>query len=249
MTPSRIRITMPCISCVGTAVCEATGSACTNVQDERRRSRHNGPMDGLPGFSSPRSHWPAAPAGDLSLTATGAAFGARRGVAYLAGIVVGMVAVMAIVGERPGRPAAGGAGRDAGRDRAGRGLFRSISPGASPRRRRWRGCRRAPARRPSPAGCCCRWSIPRAMPRWRRCSRASCWCTSGWRSTSPSRWSCSSLIITAVNVAWLLAGAALTRFFREPRTNRVDQRRLRRAAGGVGGARAWRSSAARRCAP
>jgi len=29
------------------------------------------------------------------------------------------------------------------------------------------------------------------------------------------------LIITAVNVAWLLAGAALTRFFREPRTNRV----------------------------
>jgi len=33
----------------------------------------------------------------LSLTATGAAFGAGRGVAYLAGIVVGMVAVMAAV--------------------------------------------------------------------------------------------------------------------------------------------------------
>jgi threonine/homoserine/homoserine lactone efflux protein len=29
------------------------------------------------------------------------------------------------------------------------------------------------------------------------------------------------VIITAVNVAWLLAGAVLTRFFREPRTNRV----------------------------
>ena len=29
------------------------------------------------------------------------------------------------------------------------------------------------------------------------------------------------LIITAVNVAWLLAGAALTRFFRDPRTNRM----------------------------
>ncbi len=29
------------------------------------------------------------------------------------------------------------------------------------------------------------------------------------------------LIITAVNVAWLFAGAALTRLFREPRTNRV----------------------------
>jgi threonine/homoserine/homoserine lactone efflux protein len=28
-------------------------------------------------------------------------------------------------------------------------------------------------------------------------------------------------IITAVNVAWLLAGAALTRLFRDPRTNRA----------------------------
>jgi threonine/homoserine/homoserine lactone efflux protein len=28
-------------------------------------------------------------------------------------------------------------------------------------------------------------------------------------------------IIAAVNVAWLMAGAALTRFFREPRTNRA----------------------------
>jgi threonine/homoserine/homoserine lactone efflux protein len=29
------------------------------------------------------------------------------------------------------------------------------------------------------------------------------------------------VIITAVNVVWLLAGAVLTRFFREPRTNRA----------------------------
>jgi threonine/homoserine/homoserine lactone efflux protein len=28
-------------------------------------------------------------------------------------------------------------------------------------------------------------------------------------------------IITAVNIAWLCAGAALTRFFRQPRSNRV----------------------------
>lgn len=33
----------------------------------------------------------------LSLTATGAAFGARRGMLYLAGIVIGMVVVMAVV--------------------------------------------------------------------------------------------------------------------------------------------------------
>jgi len=30
-----------------------------------------------------------------------------------------------------------------------------------------------------------------------------------------------TLVITAVNVAWLLAGAMLTRFFRDPRTNRI----------------------------
>ena len=33
-----------------------------------------------------------------------------------------------------------------------------------------------------PGGFCCRWSIPRAMRRWRRCSRASCCCATGWRS-------------------------------------------------------------------
>ena len=36
--------------------------------------------------------------------------------------------------------------------------------------------------------------------------------------------------------AWLLAGAMLTRFFRDPRSNRLDQCRLRRAAAGLGGA-------------
>ena len=30
-----------------------------------------------------------------------------------------------------------------------------------------------------------------------------------------------TLIIVAVNVAWLLAGAGLTRFFRDPRSNRL----------------------------
>src|SRR6267378_344250 len=69
----------------------------------------------------------------LSLTATGAAFGPRRGAAYLAGIVVGMMAVMDIV----------------------------------------------------------------------------------------AKMAVLVLIITAVNVAWLFAGAALTRLFRRPHTNRA----------------------------
>ena len=30
-----------------------------------------------------------------------------------------------------------------------------------------------------------------------------------------------AIIIAAVNIAWLLMGAALTRYFREPRSNRI----------------------------
>ena len=55
-------------------------------------------MDGLPAFLLAAVALAGSPGpATLSLTATGAAFGARRGAAYLAGIVIGMVAVMAIV--------------------------------------------------------------------------------------------------------------------------------------------------------
>ena len=55
-------------------------------------------MEGLPAFLLAAVALAGSPGpATLSLTATGAAFGARRGAAYLAGIVVGMVAVMAIV--------------------------------------------------------------------------------------------------------------------------------------------------------
>ena len=47
----------------------------------------------LAGFALAGSPGPAT----LSLAATGAAFGARRGLAYMAGIVVGMVVVMVII--------------------------------------------------------------------------------------------------------------------------------------------------------
>src|SRR5258707_1178537 len=59
---------------------------------------HKGKVEGLPAFLLAAVALAGSPGpATLSLTATGAAFGARRGVAYLAGIVVGMVAVMAIV--------------------------------------------------------------------------------------------------------------------------------------------------------
>ena len=55
-------------------------------------------MDGLSGFLLAALALAGSPGpATLSLTATGAAFGAGRGIAYLAGIVIGMVAVMAAV--------------------------------------------------------------------------------------------------------------------------------------------------------
>ncbi len=70
----------------------------TNVQDARHVRGHIGAVEALPGFVLAAVALAGSPGpATLSLTATGAAFGARRGAAYLAGIVVGMVAVMAIV--------------------------------------------------------------------------------------------------------------------------------------------------------
>src|SRR5690242_7085246 len=61
-------------------------------------TREGALMDGvlgfaLAGFALAGSPGPAT----LSLAATGAAFGARRGLGYMAGIIIGMVAVMGIV--------------------------------------------------------------------------------------------------------------------------------------------------------
>ncbi len=54
-------------------------------------------MDGLLGFLLAALALVGSPGpATLSLAATGAAFGARRGLGYMAGIVIGMIAVMAI---------------------------------------------------------------------------------------------------------------------------------------------------------
>ena len=58
-----------------------------------------------------------------------------------------------------------------------------------------------------------------------------------------------TLIIVAVNVAWLLAGAGLTRFFRDPRTNRlINVAFAVLLVASVALALRLTSSAARRCA-
>jgi threonine/homoserine/homoserine lactone efflux protein len=135
-------------------------------------------MDGLLGFMLAGLALVGSPGpATLSLAAAGAAFGARRSLGYMAGIVIGLVGVMGIA-------AAGVIG-----------VLLSI-PGAKPvviaaaaayfasrPRRRWR---KAPARAAgprSPAACSSPSSTRRATPPWRLSSPALCWCESGSNST------------------------------------------------------------------
>ena len=156
----------------------------------------------------------------LSLTATGAAFGARRGAAYLAGIVVGMMAVMAVV-------ASGLVG-----------LLLAV-PGATPvvtvlaaayfLYLAWRIATAPPLaadavqrRTPTFAGGLLLSLInPKGYAAMAALFSSFVLVHERLALDVAAKMAVLVLIITAVNVAWLLAGAALTRFFRDPRTNRM----------------------------
>ena len=156
----------------------------------------------------------------LSLTATGAAFGARRGAAYLAGIVIGMVAVMAIV-------ASGLVG-----------LLLAV-PGATPvvtvlaagyfLYLAWRIATAPPlaadaAERRTPTfagGLLLSLINPKGYAAMAALFSSFVLVHERLALDVAAKMAVLVLIITAVNVAWLLAGAALTRFFRQPRTNRA----------------------------
>jgi threonine/homoserine/homoserine lactone efflux protein len=178
-------------------------------------------MDALPGFLIAATALAGSPGpATLSLTAAGAAFGARRALGYLAGIVVGMVAVMAIV-------ASGMVG-----------LLLAV-PNVAP----------AVAALAALYFLWLAWRIATAPPVSEEGARgepptvaaglllslvnpkgyvAMAALYSGF-TLLPDRLGADvalklvvlTLVIAAVNVAWLLAGAALTRFFRDPSTNRI----------------------------
>jgi len=173
-------------------------------------------VEALPGFVLAAVALAGSPGpATLSLTATGAAFGARRGVAYLAGIVVGMVAVMAIV-------ASGLVG-----------LLLAV-PGATPAAAyflylAWRiatappladddGQRRAPT---FAGGLLLSLVNPKGYAAMAALFSGFVLMHERLVLDVAVKMAVLFVIITAVNVVWLLAGAVLTRFFREPRTNRA----------------------------
>ena len=178
-------------------------------------------MDGVSGFLLAALALTGSPGpATLSLTATGAAFGAGRGMAYLAGIVVGMVLVMAAV-------AAGLVG-----------LLMAV-PGATPvvsvlaggyfLYLAWRIAMAPPlsdedARRRAPtfaAGLALSLVNPKGYVAMAALYSGFALVPDRVAADIAVKMTVLTLIIISVNVGWLLAGAGLTRFFREPRSNRL----------------------------
>jgi len=178
-------------------------------------------MEGLPGFLLASIALAGSPGpATLSLAAAGAAFGPRRVMAYLAGIVVGMVGVMAIT-------ASGVVG-----------LLLAV-PGVTPVVTiaaaayfvwlAWRIATAPPLaesdgerRPPSFAG---GFALSLVNPKGYAAMAAL---FSGFvllrerlALDAGLKIALLTMVMVAVNLAWLVSGAALTRFFREPRSNRL----------------------------
>jgi threonine/homoserine/homoserine lactone efflux protein len=193
----------------------------TNVQDGAAAGFHNGAVEGLPGFLLAAVALAGSPGpATLSLTATGAAFGARRGAAYLAGIVIGMVAVMAIVasGLVGLLLAVPGATPVVTVLAAAYFLYLAFRIASAPPLAEEGGERRAPT---FAGGLLLSLVNPKGYAAMAALFSGFVLVQERLALDIATKMAVLVLIITAVNVAWLLAGAALTRFFREPRTNRI----------------------------
>lgn len=178
-------------------------------------------MEGLPGFILAGIALAGSPGpATLSLAATGAAFGSRRGLAYMIGIDFGMVLVMAITASGV------------------TGVLLAL-PGATPMVAAlaalyfvylaWRIATAPPLaadagewREPSfTAGVLLSLINPKGYA-----AMAALFSGFALMKARPELDAAFKLVvlltlIIAVNGAWLVSGAALTRFFRDPRTNRA----------------------------
>jgi threonine/homoserine/homoserine lactone efflux protein len=178
-------------------------------------------MEALPGFVLAALALAGSPGpATLSLTATGAAFGARRGVAYLAGIVAGMVAVMAVVasgvvglllavpGAAPVVTALAGAYF----------LYLAWCIATSPPLGQEGEQRNAPT---FMAGLLLSLVNPKGYAAMAALYSGFVLIHERQALDIAAKMTVLTVIMVAVNIAWLQAGAALTRVFREPTSNRA----------------------------
>ena len=177
-------------------------------------------MEGLTGFILAALALCGSPGpATVSLAATGAAFGPRRSLAYMAGIDAGMVVVMSVT-------AAGVTG-----------LVLAI-PGATPVvavlaalyfvHLAWRIATApplgdtAPGSEPSfAAGVALSLINPKGYAAMAALFSGFVLIRGRPELDAALKLGVLVVIVVSVNAAWLIAGAALTRFFREPRTSRV----------------------------
>ncbi|HKF71620.1 MAG TPA: LysE family transporter [Stellaceae bacterium] len=178
-------------------------------------------MDGvfafaLAGFALAGSPGPAT----LSLAATGAAFGARRGLGYMTGIITGMVAVMAIVasGIMSLALAVPGATPVIVGLAAAYFVYLAIRIATAPPLTEASGQRREPS---LGAGLFLSLVNPKGYAAMAALFSGFVLIRDRLVLDAGAKIIVLVMIITAVNLAWLFAGAALTRFFHNPRTNRA----------------------------
>jgi threonine/homoserine/homoserine lactone efflux protein len=178
-------------------------------------------VEALPGFLLAAVALAGSPGpATLSLTATGAAFGARRGAAYLAGIVVGMMAVMAIVasGLVGLLLAVPGATPVVTALAAAYFLYLAWRIATAPPLSEDAGQRRAPT---FTGGLLLSLVNPKGYAAMAALYSGFVLVHDRLALDVAAKMVVLVLIITAVNVAWLFAGDAMTRLFRRPRTNRA----------------------------
>lgn len=156
----------------------------------------------------------------LSLAATGAAFGARRGIGYMTGIDIGMVGVMAITasgvvglllalpGATPVVTALAGAYF----------LYLAYRIATAPPLTDTAGQRSPPS---FAAGVFLSLINPKGYAAMAALFSGFMLVRERLALDIALKFVVLAAIIVAVNLAWLTAGAALTRFFRDPKTNRV----------------------------
>jgi threonine/homoserine/homoserine lactone efflux protein len=178
-------------------------------------------MEGLVGFIVAGLALAGSPGPNtLSLAATGAAFGARRGIGYLVGLVAGMVLVMAItasglVGVLLAVP---GATPVVVALAALYFVYLAFRIATAPPLTDGAGERKAPT---FAGGLFLSLVNPKGYAAMAALFSGFVLLPNSLVLDVAVKIAVLTLLIIAVNIAWLFAGAALTRFFREPRLNRI----------------------------
>ena len=156
----------------------------------------------------------------VSLAATAAAFGARRGLGYMAGIISGMVCVMAITatGVMGVLLAVPGATPVVAIMAAAYFVYLAFRIATAPPVTE----RTADERQPSFAGGVFLSLVnPKGYAAMAALFSGFVLIREGLALDAAAKMIVLLPMITAINAAWLFAGAALTRYFREPRSNRA----------------------------